>query len=142
MPYCVGTKNGFVVTWLTNTIFHFLCAGNEPASTAWAGVIMPPISASAADRPAPCSNPRRMPCTSSLSSFACAISVSRLSVVEHFTVHNGASRKSSGKTSTGTGHHSFRKAHVHARTHDYPQKMLYHALLPTNRCIPLTSLTN
>ena len=31
MPYCVGTKNGFVVTWLTNTIFQRLCAGNGPA---------------------------------------------------------------------------------------------------------------
>ena len=24
-PYCVGTKKGFVVTWLTNTNFHFGC---------------------------------------------------------------------------------------------------------------------
>src|SRR4051794_32645000 len=24
-PYCVGTKNGFVVTWLTKTNFHFGC---------------------------------------------------------------------------------------------------------------------
>jgi hypothetical protein len=22
-PYCVGTKNGFVVTWLMNANFHF-----------------------------------------------------------------------------------------------------------------------
>src|SRR5262245_3375838 len=26
-PYWVGTKNGFVVTWLTNTNFHFGCFG-------------------------------------------------------------------------------------------------------------------
>src|SRR5579885_3186358 len=26
-PYCVGTKNGFVVTWLTNTNFHLGCLG-------------------------------------------------------------------------------------------------------------------
>ena len=26
-PYCVGTKNGFVVTWLTKTNFHFGCLG-------------------------------------------------------------------------------------------------------------------
>jgi hypothetical protein len=26
-PYCVGTKNGLVVTWLTKTNFHFGCAG-------------------------------------------------------------------------------------------------------------------
>src|SRR5690242_442402 len=26
-PYWVGTKNGFVVTWLTNANFHFGCVG-------------------------------------------------------------------------------------------------------------------
>ena len=26
-PYWVGTKNGFVVTWLMNTNFHFGCFG-------------------------------------------------------------------------------------------------------------------
>ncbi len=27
IPYCVGTKNGFVVTWLTKTHFHFGVSG-------------------------------------------------------------------------------------------------------------------
>src|SRR6185437_848326 len=31
MPYCVGTKNGLVVTWLTKTKRHFGCDGNGPA---------------------------------------------------------------------------------------------------------------
>src|ERR1041385_5014983 len=26
-PYCVGTKNGLVVTWLTNANFHLGCLG-------------------------------------------------------------------------------------------------------------------
>src|SRR5258708_37351716 len=29
-PYCVGTKNGFVVTWLTNTNFHLGWDGKLP----------------------------------------------------------------------------------------------------------------
>src|SRR5262249_7196774 len=29
-PYCVGVKNGLVVTWLTNTNFHFGVDGNWP----------------------------------------------------------------------------------------------------------------
>ena len=29
-PYCVGVKNGFVVTWLTNTNFHFGVSGKSP----------------------------------------------------------------------------------------------------------------
>ena len=42
-PYCVGTKNGFVVTWLMNANFHFGCFGKTfavaasgAASAAWA----------------------------------------------------------------------------------------------------------
>src|SRR5579875_3977564 len=34
MPYCVGTKNGLVVTWLTKTKRHFGCEGNGPAPDA------------------------------------------------------------------------------------------------------------
>src|SRR5579863_5419154 len=30
MPYCVGTKNGFVVTWLTKTKFHLGWLGKFP----------------------------------------------------------------------------------------------------------------
>ena len=30
MPYCVGTKNGFVVTWLTKTKFHSGVFGKLP----------------------------------------------------------------------------------------------------------------
>src|SRR3569833_2197865 len=30
-PYWVGVKNGLVVTWLTNTNFHFGVEGNAPA---------------------------------------------------------------------------------------------------------------
>src|SRR5678815_2153343 len=28
IPYCVGTKNGFVVTWLTKTHFHLGVSGS------------------------------------------------------------------------------------------------------------------
>src|SRR3954468_13891087 len=31
MPYCVGTKNGFVVTWLTNTNLYLGVFGKLPA---------------------------------------------------------------------------------------------------------------
>ena len=31
MPYCVGVKNGFVVTWLTKTNLYFGVAGKLPA---------------------------------------------------------------------------------------------------------------
>ena len=44
MPYCVGTKNGFVVTWLTNTNRYFGVAGKLPAPAA-------PSSASSLDLP-------------------------------------------------------------------------------------------
>jgi hypothetical protein len=30
MPYCVGTKNGFVVTWQIETNFHLGCDGSVP----------------------------------------------------------------------------------------------------------------
>jgi hypothetical protein len=30
MPYCVGTKNGFVVTWQITTNFHLGCDGSVP----------------------------------------------------------------------------------------------------------------
>src|SRR3954467_6918995 len=38
MPYCVGVKNGFVVTWLTNTNLYFGVTGKLPA---------PPVEAAA-----------------------------------------------------------------------------------------------
>ena len=57
MPYCVGTKNGLVVTWLTKTSFQRLCSGNGP-SAAWAGRALPAI-ASAAPSAAPPISPRR-----------------------------------------------------------------------------------
>src|SRR3954467_8143356 len=38
MPYCVGVKNGFVVTWLTKTNLYFGVAGKLPA---------PPVEAAA-----------------------------------------------------------------------------------------------
>src|SRR5579884_1552966 len=31
MPYWVGTKKGFVVTWLTKTKFHWGCGGKLPS---------------------------------------------------------------------------------------------------------------
>src|SRR5579884_1371033 len=31
MPYCVGTKKGFVVTWLTKTKFQVGCVGKLPS---------------------------------------------------------------------------------------------------------------
>ena len=34
MPYWHGTKNGFVVTWLTNTNFQRGCGGNAASSAA------------------------------------------------------------------------------------------------------------
>src|SRR4029453_18814727 len=33
-PYWVGVKNGLVVTWLTNTNFHFGVEGKSPAEVA------------------------------------------------------------------------------------------------------------
>src|SRR3954468_14908837 len=38
-PYCVGTKNGFVVTWLTNTNFHFGCFGKAVAASSAAAAL-------------------------------------------------------------------------------------------------------
>src|ERR1019366_8393027 len=52
MPFCVGVKNGFVVTWLTNTNLNFfwfpkMLAGPD-AANAWAtGLSMMPASAPA-----------------------------------------------------------------------------------------------
>ena len=34
IPYIVGTQNGFVVTWLTNTKFHSGVSGKFPAAGA------------------------------------------------------------------------------------------------------------
>ena len=42
MPYWVGTKNGLVVTWLTNTKFHSGVSGKLP----WAPLPPPPPPAS------------------------------------------------------------------------------------------------
>jgi hypothetical protein len=42
-PYFVGTKNGFVVTWLTRTNFSFGCEPKTPAAgvPAAAAVVVP-----------------------------------------------------------------------------------------------------
>src|SRR5690348_14488873 len=50
IPYWVGTKNGLVVTWLTNTNFHSGCFGRLPDSPAANAVWLRPraLSASAA----------------------------------------------------------------------------------------------
>ena len=37
MPYCVGTKNGLVVTWLTKTNFQLWWSGSLAAAAACAG---------------------------------------------------------------------------------------------------------
>src|SRR4051812_23933635 len=37
-PYLVGTKNGFVVTWLTSTNFSFLVTAKIPLPPSWAAV--------------------------------------------------------------------------------------------------------
>ena len=47
MPYCVGTKNGLVVTWLTNTSFHFGWVGRVAALAC----CTPPNSANALPAP-------------------------------------------------------------------------------------------
>jgi hypothetical protein len=49
MPYWVAWKNGFVVTWLTKTNFHFGVAGNLPGPPA-AALLLPPQAASPAPR--------------------------------------------------------------------------------------------
>src|SRR5512132_3313191 len=43
IPYWVGTKNGFVVTWLTKTHFHFGVSGYLP--TPLAELLPPPPQA-------------------------------------------------------------------------------------------------
>jgi len=68
IPYCVGTKNGLVVTWFTNVNFHAGVDGKSPAACC---ADAPPVlddehaasnadAAPAADtKPAPDSNLRR-----------------------------------------------------------------------------------
>jgi hypothetical protein len=58
MPYWVGTKNGFVVTWLTNTNLHSGCLGRPPDSPA-ARADSPRPTAASASRPAPELKPPR-----------------------------------------------------------------------------------
>src|ERR1041385_9543135 len=61
MPYWVGTKNGLVVTWLTNTNFHFGWQGKLPwppppeAALLWhasrkAGIVAPAVAHAAPRR--------------------------------------------------------------------------------------------
>src|SRR3954471_19833977 len=38
-PYFVGTKNGFVVTWLTNTNLYFFGAANTSVPLLWAVLV-------------------------------------------------------------------------------------------------------
>src|SRR3954453_8516701 len=54
-PYCVGTKNGFVVTWFTNTNFHFGCFGHADAAfpAAAAPLAMRPAGSETAAAPSP-----------------------------------------------------------------------------------------
>src|SRR5579872_4520581 len=47
IPYWVGTKNGLVVTWLTNTNFHAGCFGRPPDSPAANAAWLRPRAASA-----------------------------------------------------------------------------------------------
>src|SRR6266516_5659285 len=66
-PYWVGTKNGFVVTWLTKVNFHFGVSGKSPALPLAAApdlFVQPASSAEAAsvvlNSPAPPSRRRRV----------------------------------------------------------------------------------
>jgi hypothetical protein len=66
-PYWVGVKNGFVVTWLTNTNFHFGVVGKFPIAPLAALELSLLHAASRAvaaspalDRPAPLSSRRRV----------------------------------------------------------------------------------
>ncbi len=53
MPYCVGTKNGLVVTWFTKTNFHGWWLGNLAAVAACADVMPMPLSAASDSAAAP-----------------------------------------------------------------------------------------
>src|SRR6185437_4802852 len=74
-PYWVGVKNGFVVTWQTNTNFHFGVWGNgnepgaaPPLAAGAAALLLPPVHAvsravaaiDALARPVPASRRRRV----------------------------------------------------------------------------------
>jgi hypothetical protein len=52
MPYCVGTKNGLVVTWLTNTKFHLGWLGKFP-SLEEGVLVLPPHAARIDDKEKP-----------------------------------------------------------------------------------------
>src|SRR5580704_6694088 len=47
-PYCVGVKNGLVVTWLTNTNLYFLC---EPNTLAEPPLLLDALDPHALSRP-------------------------------------------------------------------------------------------
>src|SRR2546427_486755 len=51
MPYCVGVKNGLVVTWLTNTKFHCGWLGKFPSPED--EFVLPPHAASNDDKEKP-----------------------------------------------------------------------------------------
>src|SRR5215211_1287389 len=62
-PYLVGTKNGFVVTWLTKVNLYSGCVPKMSAASPWALVEPPPqasIAIAAAAAPAPVSAVRRV----------------------------------------------------------------------------------
>src|SRR5918911_1090593 len=66
-PYCVGVKNGLVVTWLTNTNFQFGVEGKLPCPLAALAVFFDEQAASSAEAasdalasPAPLSSLRRV----------------------------------------------------------------------------------
>src|SRR5215203_4919145 len=49
-PYWVGVKNGLVVTWLTNTNFHFGVSGKSPAVAAALSPLWSSLLVQAANR--------------------------------------------------------------------------------------------
>src|SRR4029453_3268076 len=49
-PYCVGVKNGLVVTWQTKTNFHFGVSGKSPAVAAALLLLLSSLLVQAANR--------------------------------------------------------------------------------------------
>jgi hypothetical protein len=102
-PYCVGVKNGFVVTWQTKTNLYFGVLGKLPNVPPDAAAAEPPSSspvhaASSADaarealtRPVPASSRRRVGPGRSRVSTACSTTGSTLRME---TPHFGSARGS------------------------------------------------
>ena len=90
---CVGTKNGFVVTWLTKTNFHFGCdlmklsAASAPVTAPIAGVAITAvgIDSAAAPRPTRFSTLRRSIASSCCSSGSTGVAL--FPVVRLIEVH-------------------------------------------------------